>query len=120
MGSGGPADGRVSIEKPPNRRIRRGTGARSHPATLILTAAPALCVQLWDAVQAGDHKQALMLHEKLLPLWNAIFHDNLPANVKYCMELTGRPAGFPRAPMPPTSEVQQPRIQAALRNAGLL
>ncbi len=86
----------------------------------ILTAAPTLCVQLWDAVQAGDHKQALTLHEKLLPLWNAVFQDNLPANVKYCMELTGRPAGFPRAPMPPTSEVQQPRIQAALRNAGLL
>ena len=25
----------------------------------ILTAVPGLCVQLWDAVQAGDHKQAL-------------------------------------------------------------
>ena len=33
----------------------------------ILTAAPRLCVQLWDAVQAGDGKQALALHEKLLP-----------------------------------------------------
>src|SRR6185295_9114923 len=43
----------------------------------VLTAAPGLCVQLWDAVQAGDHKQARALHEKLLPLWNAIFHDNL-------------------------------------------
>jgi len=86
----------------------------------ILTAAPTLCVQLWDAVRAGDHKQALILHEKLLPLWNVIFQDNLPANVKYCMEVTGRPAGRPRAPMPPASEVQKPRIQDALRNAGLL
>ena len=55
----------------------------------ILTAAPGLSVQLWDAVQAGDHKQALALHEKLLRLWNAIAHDNLPANVKYCQELQG-------------------------------
>jgi 4-hydroxy-tetrahydrodipicolinate synthase len=86
----------------------------------ILTAAPGLCVQLWDAVQAGDHKQARALHEKLLPLWNAIFHDNLPANVKYCQEVTGRAAGVPRAPMPATSPAQASAIQAALRGAGLL
>lgn len=86
----------------------------------ILTAAPTLCVPLWDAVQAGDHKQALALHEKLLPIWNAIFHDNLPANVKYCQELQGRAAGVPRAPMPATSPAQAPRIREALHNAGLV
>jgi 4-hydroxy-tetrahydrodipicolinate synthase len=86
----------------------------------ILTAAPALCVQLWDAVQAGDHKPALALHEKLLPIWNAIFHDNLPANVKYCLELQGRPAGVPRAPMPATSAAQGIRIREALHAAGLV
>lgn len=86
----------------------------------ILTAVPTLCVQLWDAVQAGDHKQALSLHEKLLPIWNAIAHDNLPANVKYCMELMERRAGIPRAPMPVTSDSQAPRIREALRNAGLI
>ena len=86
----------------------------------ILTAAPGLCVQLWDAVQAGDHKQARSIHEKLLPLWNAIAHDNLPANVKYCQEVTGRPAGVPRAPMPATSSAQAAAIEAALRGVGLL
>lgn len=86
----------------------------------ILTAAPTLCVQLWNAVQAGDHKQALALHEKLLPLWNAIFHDNLPANVKFCQALMGRPAGVPRAPMPATSESQKPQILQAMKNAGLI
>jgi len=86
----------------------------------ILTAAPGLCVELWDAVQAGDHKRALAIHEKLLPIWNAIFEDNLPANVKHCMEITGRPAGLPRAPMPLTSEVQKSRIQEALKNAGVV
>ena len=86
----------------------------------ILTAAPKLCVELWDAVQAGDHKHALALHEKLLPIWNAISQDNLPANVKYCQELQGRAAGLPRAPMPPTSAAQAPRIREALKSAGLL
>ena len=77
-------------------------------------------MQLWDAVQAGDHKQALALHEKLLPIWNAIFHDNLPANVKYCQELQGRPAGVPRAPMPATSPAQAAGIREALHAAGLV
>ena len=86
----------------------------------ILTAVPRLCVQLWDAVQAGDGKQALALHEKLLPVWNAICHDNLPANVKYCLEIQGRRAGVPRAPMPVTSERQAGPIRQALTQAGLL
>lgn len=86
----------------------------------ILTAAPTLCVELWDAVQAGNHKKGLELHEKLLPVWNAIFADNLPANTRYCMELQGRVGGIPRPPMPTTSEEQKGPIREALRNAGLI
>lgn len=86
----------------------------------ILTAAPTLCVQQWDAYHAGDHKKARDLHEKLLPIWNAIFADNLPANTKYAMSLQGRNGGLPRAPMPPTSSDQKPRIQSALEKANLL
>ncbi|MCU0501665.1 MAG: dihydrodipicolinate synthase family protein [Anaerolineae bacterium] len=80
----------------------------------ILTAAPKPCVQLWDAVQRGDRATALDLHKRLLRLWNALAGDNLPANVKYAMELQGRRGGFPRAPMPPSSEAQRAAIQAAL------
>ena len=65
-------------------------------------------------------EQALALHEKLLPIWNAIHHDNLPANVKFCMELLGRPAGGPRPPMASTSDAQAGPIRQALKNAGLL
>jgi 4-hydroxy-tetrahydrodipicolinate synthase len=86
----------------------------------ILTAVPGLCVQLWDAVQAGDHKQALALHERLLPVWNAIAQDNLPANVKHCLALQGRPGGVPRAPMPETSKSQAAAIRRALIAAGVL
>ncbi|QDU09914.1 dihydrodipicolinate synthase family protein [Gimesia aquarii] len=86
----------------------------------ILTAAPTLCVELWEAVQAGNHKKGLELHEKLLPVWNAIFADNLPANTRYCMELQGRAGGIPRPPMPATSEEQKGPIREALRNAGLI
>jgi 4-hydroxy-tetrahydrodipicolinate synthase len=86
----------------------------------ILTAAPTMCVALWEAVQRGDHGAALALHRRLLPLWNAIQADNLPANVKYAMELQHRRAGEPRAPMPRTSSTQAAAIREALHGAGLL
>jgi 4-hydroxy-tetrahydrodipicolinate synthase len=77
-------------------------------------------VQLWAAVQRGDHAAALDLHRKLLRLWNALVGDNLPANVKCAMELQGRRGGFPRAPMPLSSEAQQAAIRAALQEIGVL
>ncbi len=86
----------------------------------ILTAVPELCVAVWDACQTGDHKKALDLHEKLLPIWNAIFDDNLPANTKYAMKLQGRDGGVPRPPMPPSSAEQEGRVQAALENASVV
>ncbi len=86
----------------------------------ILTAAPTLCVELWDAVRAGDYKKGRELHEKLLPIWNAIFADNLPANTRYCMELQGREGGVPRPPMSICSEAQQGPIRQALIGAGLV
>jgi len=86
----------------------------------ILTAVPGLYVQLWDAVQGGDHKLALMLHEKLLPLWNALLADNLPANVKCAQALLGRKAGVPRSPMPSSTPAQVAAIRAALHNAGAI
>ena len=110
-------------------RIMSATDAMLYPSfalgangaiAAILTAAPTLCVQLWDAVQAGDHKRALTLHEKLLPIWNAIWGDNLPANVKCAEDLQGRKAGVPRAPMPASSPAQTAAIRSALQKAGLL
>ncbi len=86
----------------------------------ILTAVPGLYVQLWDAVQGGDHKQARTLHERLLVLWNALLGDNLPANVKCAQALLGRKSGHPRPPMPASSPAQAAAIRGALEGAGLL
>ena len=80
----------------------------------ILSAAPEKCVALWDAVAAGDHERALKLHRQLLPLWNALEGNNLPANVKTALALQGRPAGRPRRPMPEASGGQRAAIQSAL------
>lgn len=81
----------------------------------LLSAAPEQCVALWDAVAAGRHAEALGLHQRLLPLWNALEGDNLPANVKTALELQGRPAGRPRRPMPCSSDAQRDAIRQALK-----
>jgi 4-hydroxy-tetrahydrodipicolinate synthase len=81
----------------------------------ILTAVPTLCVALWEAMKTNDHTRARLLHERILPIWNAICADNLPANVRYCMELQGRDGGVPRPPMPSVSEKQKQAISQAMK-----
>ncbi len=80
----------------------------------ILTAVPQWCLELWDAVQVGDHPKALQIHKRLLRLWNAMSGDNLPACVKYVMQLQNRSGGRPRSPMPPASQIQREAIRMAL------
>lgn len=116
------------VQAAPDRRIFTAVDALlyssfalgAHGAiAAILTAAPRASVNLWNAVEAGDHAKALDLHRRLLPLWNAIFHDNLPANTKYAQHLQGCPSGLPRAPMPATSEAQKSKIRTALAGLGI-
>jgi len=84
----------------------------------IVTAAPELCVKLWNAVQDGDHATAKDMHEKLLRIWNAISGDNLPACTKCAIELQGRCSGVPRSPMHPATPEQRETIREALDLAG--
>ena len=86
----------------------------------ILATAPELCVALWDQTRAGDHAAALETHLKLLPIWNAIMDDNLPANVKTALGMLGRHAGKARMPMQDSSPGQREAIKAALAGAGML
>jgi 4-hydroxy-tetrahydrodipicolinate synthase len=114
------------LAAPPDKRILSAVDALLYPSfalgahgsiAAILAAAPHACVALWDAVQAGDHARALDLHRRLLPLWNALVGDNLPACTKRAQEAQGCPCGHPRAPMPPASDAKRQAIGAAL--AGL-
>ena len=94
-------------------------GARGSIAA-ILTAAPRPSRRLWDAAQAGDHATARPLHEKLMPLWDAIGQDNMPSLCKYAQSLQGVPAGIARRPTSPATEPQKAAVQAALAGLGLI
>lgn len=86
----------------------------------IPTVTPALSVELWDAVQKGDHALALELHERILTVWRAIDAPNLPATLKAALQLQGRDGGRPRAPFEPATPQERERIRAALVAARLI
>lgn len=87
----------------------------AHGAITALTAAvPGVCVQLWNAVRAGDHATGLDLHKRLNALWNVMSHDNLPACVKYVQHRQGLGFHAPRAPMQPVTDAQKAAIDKAL------
>lgn len=86
----------------------------------IPTVTPRLSVELWDAVQAGDHATALALHERVLTVWRAIDAPNLPANIKAALELQGRQGGLPRRPFAPATTEDRERIRRALVAANLI
>ncbi len=94
-------------------------GARGSIAA-ILTAAPGPSRRLWDAAQAGDHATARDLHERLMPVWDAIGQDNMPSLCKYAQALQGVPAGLARRPTSPASDAQKAAVRAALAGCGLL
>ncbi len=87
----------------------------AHGAITALTAAvPDICVQLWKAVEVGDHTTALDIHKGLNALWNVLSHDNLPACVKYIQHKNGLGYHLPRAPMQHCSDRQKAAIDKKL------
>lgn len=86
----------------------------------ILTAAPGPSVQLWNAVKAGELDQARDLHERLMPIWDAVGQDNMPSLVKYAQQLQGVPAGDVRKPTSPATEEQKKAVRDALAGLDLV
>ena len=86
----------------------------------ILTAAPGPSVKLWDAVIAEDWNTGKDLHEKLMPLWDAIGLDNMPSLCKYAQKLQGLESGFARRPTAPATNKQKEKVKIALRDLDLI
>ena len=86
----------------------------------ILTAAPGPSVALWDAVKAQDWEKARDLHERLMPVWDAVGVDNMPSLVNYAQSLQGVEAGLAKKPTSPASEEQKEQVKAALAGLDLI
>ena len=86
----------------------------------ILTAAPGPSVKLWNAVNEENWNKAKDLHERLMPLWDAIGLDNMPSLCKYAQKLQGLETGFARRPTAPATDEQKKMIKTALANLNLI
>ena len=86
----------------------------------IASVLPKQCIELFEAVQNGNHARALELHHQLLVIWRAI-DDNrtFTGRLKYALELQGRSAGLPRHPFPTAGEAEKKIMRRAFAEAGI-
>ena len=88
--------------------------------SVTANVAPRLMSELCKAALAGDLSGARALNNRLLPLHLKLFVEPNPIPVKWALAKMGLIGGGIRLPMVPLSEAQQPVVEAALRDLGLL
>jgi 4-hydroxy-tetrahydrodipicolinate synthase len=82
--------------------------------------APREVVELVRAFQAGDHARALRMHQRLLPLFKALFCETNPIPVKAALALQGRIRDEIRLPLTKLTQTNRERLQVALKEQGLV
>ncbi|WP_077089827.1 dihydrodipicolinate synthase family protein [Mycobacterium rhizamassiliense] len=82
------------------------------------TAAPCLrpqpCIDLYEAVRAGDLDKAQQIYDDLKPLLQFIVAGGLATTVKAGLELLDFPVGNPRAPLLPLEEQGRAELRGLL------
>ncbi len=86
------------------------------------TAAPNLrpqpCVDLYNAVRAGDFQKAVTIYTDLKPLLEFIVAGGLATTVKAGLDLLGIWAGEPRRPLLPLDERDRDHLRSLLAADG--
>ena len=82
--------------------------------------APRLCADFQNVCLAGDFRRALELHDKLMPLHEALFAETNPGPVKYAASRLGLCKPGTRLPLAPVSDQTKAIVDAALVKTGLL
>lgn len=92
------------------------------PGAIVAAAllAPAWAVELWNAVEAGDHATAGRLQERLGPLHQAVVQRGGVPAVKAALAMLGYAGGAPRPPLRPLDAAGRRQVVAALAAAGLV
>jgi 4-hydroxy-2-oxoglutarate aldolase len=113
---------------PAGFKVMVGNGGILYPSLLmgatgailaVACAAPRACVELYNAVIAGDHGLARDLQNRLAPLSQIVTAGLGVAALKAAMALNGFVGGHPRAPLVPLDESEGARLRAVMRDTGL-
>jgi 4-hydroxy-tetrahydrodipicolinate synthase len=82
--------------------------------------APAEMVDLVRAFRAGDLERALRTHQRLLPLFEALFCETNPIPVKAALGLLGLVGDEIRLPLTRLTDANRERLQVVLKEIGLV
>ncbi|HXU39131.1 MAG TPA: dihydrodipicolinate synthase family protein [Blastocatellia bacterium] len=85
----------------------------------IACAAPRACVELYQAVKAGDLQRGRELQNRIAPLSHIVTAGLGVPGLKASMEMLGLAGGPPRAPLVPVNSSERERIKAVIRETGL-
>jgi 4-hydroxy-tetrahydrodipicolinate synthase len=88
--------------------------------SVTANVAPRLMSELCKAALGGDLSGARALNNRLLPLHLRLFVEPNPVPVKWALAKMGRIEGGIRLPLVSLAEANQPVVEAALRELGLL
>jgi 4-hydroxy-tetrahydrodipicolinate synthase len=82
--------------------------------------APKLCAEFQTLCMQGAYERALQLHDRLMPVHDAMFCEPSPGPVKYAASLLGLATDEVRLPMMPATGAAREKVKAALVQAGIL
>ena len=82
--------------------------------------APALMAEMCQAALSGDRQRATGLDERLAGLHQELFVESNPIPVKWAVERLGLIPGGLRLPLTALSSACRPRVEAAMKRAGVL
>ncbi|MBF6629838.1 MAG: 4-hydroxy-tetrahydrodipicolinate synthase [Comamonas sp.] len=88
--------------------------------SVTANVAPRLMSELCMAALAGNIQRAMEIQFQLMPLHKHLFVESNPIPVKWAVSRMGHCGGKLRLPMTELSPANQPVVETALRNAGLI
>lgn len=86
----------------------------------LVTIAPQLCLDQWDAYLRGDQAEASEIQKKMVPIVRSYLQPPFPGKVKELINLQGRSGGLGRMPNTGPDDRRRRMMREALRGARLL
>jgi 4-hydroxy-tetrahydrodipicolinate synthase len=114
---------------PPDFTVLSGDDALTLPILAVggkgvisttANVAPEEMLKLVRSFREGDLEAAKAVHFRLLPLFDALFIESNPIPVKAALTMMGLIGDEIRLPLTPLTAASRQRVQAALKEAGLL
>ena len=114
---------------PPTFAVLQGRDTLIHPSLLFgakgaipasANVAPAICAEIFDAFERGDHAASKAAQLHLNPVRLSLTLTTSPGGVKAALDLLGTSIGPCRSPVAPITPEKREKMRAALVEAGLL